>query len=177
MNNEKSSEQGGELFGGLLGGIEKLAKLAEELQSSAENISKEGEIDLGKIKEGLKANYSFTVKTATGGASSAGNTNTFRPKTRAAKATTEKPTVAVPREVEPDIDVFEEADAIKIFAQLSGASAQSVSIVLNGDILEITAESAQQRYRKEILLPKKVSGYIQRTFKNGVLEITLALAV
>ncbi len=174
MNKENTSGQSADLFSNLLGGIEKLVKLAEDLQKNGENISKEGEVDLGSIKEGLKANYSFTVKTA-GGASS-GNATSARPKTRPAKKDEAKPDVVVPREIELDVDVFEEADAIKIFAQFSGVTDQDIVVALNGDILEIDAKSAQQHFRKEILLSTTVTGEIHRTFKNGVLELTLPLA-
>jgi len=174
MNKENTSGQSGDLFSHLLGGIEKLAKLAEDLQKNSENISKEGEVDLSSIKDGLKANYSFTVKTAAGSASS--NAASARPKTRPANKSTAKSDIVVPREIELDIDVFEEADAIKIFAQFSGVADQDIAVALNGDILEIDANSAQQHFRKEILLSKKVTGKIDRAFKNGVLELTLPLA-
>jgi HSP20 family molecular chaperone IbpA len=164
-------------IGNILEGLERLAKLAENLQQSAENFSKEGEIDLSRIKEGMKASYSISFKTAAG---SRARTSAFskefgRKSAQQNSATSE---VVVPAQVEPETDVFLEAAAIKIYAQLPGVEEKDIKITLNKDILELEAQSSKQRFYKELLLPKSVQPEsMEKRFHNGVLEITFILAV
>ncbi len=164
-------------IGNILEGIERLAKLAENLQQSAEKFSKEGEIDLSRIKEGMKASYSISFKTA---AESRARTSTFSKEfaKKAAQQRSAASEVVVPAQVEPETDVFLEAAAIKIYAQLPGVEEKDITLTLNKDMLELEAKNAKQRFYKEILLPKPVqSESMEKRFHNGILEITFILAV
>jgi HSP20 family molecular chaperone IbpA len=164
-------------IGSILEGIERLAKLAENLQRSAENFSKEGEIDLSRIKEGMKASYSISFKTAVG---SRAHTSTFSREfaRKAAQQRNAASEVVVPVQAEPETDVFIEAASIKIYAQLPGVEEKDITLTLNKDILELEAKNAKQRFYKEILLPKPVQPEsMEKRFHNGILEIAFILAV
>ena len=90
-------------LGGLLKGIENLVDLAAKLKEAGGEIKKEGEIDLSRLKEGMKGVYGFSIKTAVGGkpvVETFGNI----------KKTPEGPVVEEERE--PLIDVFDEGDEI-----------------------------------------------------------------
>ena len=54
-------------LGGLFRGIENLVDLAAKLKEAGGEIKKEGEIDLSRLKEGMKGVYGFSIKTAVGG--------------------------------------------------------------------------------------------------------------
>ena len=54
-------------LGGLFKGIEKLIDMGAELKEAGGEISKEGEIDLSHLKEGMKGVFGFSIKTMEGG--------------------------------------------------------------------------------------------------------------
>jgi len=152
-------------LGGLFKGIEKFIDLAGELKDSAEEIKKEGEIDLTHLKKGMKGVYGFSIKTAVGGkpvVESFGNI----------KKTPKGPKVEEERE--PITDIFDEEEDIRVYAEMPGVNREDVKVDLKGDILEISAQSGDRKYHKEILLPSKVNPEtLTSSYKNGILEIRI----
>ena len=152
-------------LGGLFKGIEKLIDLAAELKEAGGEIKKEGEIDLSRLKEGMKGVYGVSIRTAVGGkpvVETFGNI----------KKTPEGPVVKEERE--PLTDVFDEKNEIVIIAEIPGAGEDGVTVSLKGDILEISASGKNRTYYKEILLPAKVkSETLSHSYKNGVLEVRI----
>ena len=152
-------------LGGLFKGIEKLIDLAAELKEAGGEIKKEGKIDLGRLKEGMKGVYGFSIKTAVGGkpvVETFGNI----------KKTPEGPVVEEERE--PLTDVFDEKDEVVVIAEIPGVSEDGVSVDLKGDILEISAAGKNRKYRKEVLLPVQVKKEtLSYTYKNGILEVRI----
>jgi HSP20 family protein len=152
-------------LGGLFKGIEKLIDLAAELKEAGGEIRKEGEIDLTRLKEGMKGVYGFSIKTAVGGkpvVETFGNI----------KKTPEGPVVEEERE--PLTDVFDEKDEVVVIAEIPGVSEDGISVDLKGDILEISAVGKNRKYRKEVLLPVQVKKEtLSYTFKNGILEVRI----
>jgi HSP20 family protein len=150
-------------LGGLFKGIENLVDLAAKLKEAGGEISKEGEIDLSNLKEGMKGVFGFSVKTAVGGrpvVESFGNV----------KKTPRGPTVEEERE--PITDVFDEGQEIRIYAEMPGVNQEDIKLDLKGDILDISAQSGDRKYRKEVLLPAKVRAEtIVSSYTNGILEI------
>ncbi|MBU0479307.1 Hsp20/alpha crystallin family protein [bacterium] len=174
MAKEKKKEEGLDIdfgmeklgLGGLFKGIEKLVNLAADLKEAGGEIKKEGEIDLSHLKKGMKGVFGFSVKSAVGGKPTV---ETFGHKI---KKTPEGPTVEEERE--PIVDVFDEKEEIRVYAEMPGVNDESISVDLKGDILEIMAVSKDRKYRKEILLPAKVEPKtLERSFKNGILEIKM----
>ena len=152
-------------LGGLFKGIEKLVDLAEELKESGGEIRKEGEVDLSHLKEGMKGVFGFSIKTAVGGkpvVESFGNI----------KKTPQGPTVEEERE--PITDVFDEKEEIRIYVEMPGVNEGDIKLDLKGDILDISAQSGDKKYHKEVLLTKKVKAEtLTSNYKNGILDIRL----
>ena len=90
----------------------------------------------------------------------------------------------------PAVDIFEEADAIRIDAEIPGVNAEDISISLEGNLLTIhgtkqqEAEEKTERvhryertygtFERSFTLPASVEpNDIKATYDNGVLTITL----
>ena len=152
-------------LGGLFKGIEKLVDLAADLKEAGGEIKKEGEIDLSHLKEGMKGVFGFSIKTAVGGkpiVEPFGNI----------KKTPKGPTVEEERE--PMTDVFDEKEEVRIYAEMPGVNEEDIKFDLKGDILDISAQSGERKYHKEVLLPVQVKKEgLSYTYKNGVLEVRI----
>lgn len=162
-------------LGGLFKGIEKLVDLAADLKEAGGEISakggpaggwkKEGEIDLSHLKKGMKGVFGFSVKTMAGGkpiVEPFGNI----------KKTPQGPKVEEERE--PITDVFDEKDEVRVYAEMPGVSQEDIKLDLKGDILDISAQSGDRKYHKEVLLPAKVlAENLSSSYKNGILEIKI----
>jgi HSP20 family protein len=150
-------------LGGLFKGIEKLVDLAADLKDAGGEIKKEGEIDLSHLKEGMKGVFGFSIKTAAGGkpiVEPFGNI----------KKNPKGPTVEEERE--PMTDVFDEKEEVRIYAEMPGVNEEDIKVDLRGDILDISAQSKDRKYHKEVLLPTKVKAEtISSSYKNGILEV------
>lgn len=153
-------------FGGLFKGIEGIVNMASKLQEAGGEITKEGNIDLSHLKEGMKGVFGFSLKTLAGGKTiveSFGNI----------KETPKGPTVEEERE--PITDVFDETDEIKIYAEIPGVNQENIKLELKEDILNIsTKNGGRYKFHKEVLLPAK--GNVDKMtsdYKNGVLEVTI----
>jgi len=150
-------------LGGLFEGIEKLVDLAADVKEAGGEIKEEGEIDLSHLKKGMKGVFGFSVKTATGGkpvVEPFGNI----------KKTPTGPTVDEERE--PITDIFDEKEEIKIYAEMPGVNADDIKLDLKEDILDISAQTGDRKYHKEVLLPAKVKPEtLVSNYKNGMLEI------
>jgi HSP20 family protein len=150
-------------LGGLFKGIENLVDLAAKLKDTGGQINKEGEIDLSNLKEGMKGVFGFSVKTAVGGkpvVESFGNV----------RKTPNGPTVEEERE--PLTDVFDEDQEIRVYAEMPGVNEADIKLDLKEDILDISAQTGDRKYHKEVLLPVKVKAdTLVSSYNNGILEI------
>jgi len=150
-------------LGGLLDGIGNLVDLAAKLKEAGGEINKEGEIDLSNLKKGMKGVFGVSIKTAVGGkpvVESFGNV----------KKTPEGPKVEEERE--PLTDIFDEDDEIRIYAEMPGVNEADIKLDLKEDILDISAQTGDRKYHKEVLLPAKVQAdTLASSYNNGILEI------
>jgi len=150
-------------LGGLFKGIENLVDLAAKLKDAGGEINQEGEIDLSNLKKGMKGVFGFSVKTAVGGkpvVESFGNV----------KKTPKGPKVEEERE--PITDVFDEDHEIRIYAEMPGVNEADIKLDLTEDILDISAQTGDRKYHKEVLLPAKVQAdTMTSSYANGILEI------
>jgi HSP20 family protein len=74
----------------------------------------------------------------------------------------------------PIVDVFEEADVIRIIAELPGVAAEDVICTLEGNNLHIETRGGN-RYAKTLTLPGPVDATtIAHSCRNGILEISIA---
>jgi len=152
-------------LGGLLNGIGNLVDMAAKLKEAGGEISKEGEIDLSNLKEGMKGVFGVSVKTAVGGkpiVESFGNV----------KKTPQGPKVEEERE--PITDIFDEELEIRVYAEMPGVNQEDIKLDLKEDILELSAQTGDRKYRKEILLPAKVkTETMTSSYSNGILEVRI----
>lgn len=164
---KKKEEEIGFDFGidGLFRGIEKLIDLAQELKEAGGEIKKEGEIDLSHLKKGMKGVYGFSIKTALGGKPIVETFGNIKKTPKGPK---------VEEEREPITDVFDEKDEIRVYAEMPGVSQEDIKLDLKEDILDISVQSGERKYHKEVLLPAKVKPEtLQSSYKNGILEIKI----
>jgi HSP20 family protein len=164
-HNEKTPNGGFELgLGGMLKGLGDLVEKLGELAKAGEGLSQTGEIH-GPGQE-VKGMYGFTVKVGLGDDGPRiepfGNIRKDRESGR-----------TVVQEVrEPVVDVFEEEDHVLILAEMPGVGVEDVKITVEDDLLTISAERGDKKYRKEVLLPASVTKEkTQVTCNNGVVEI------
>jgi len=151
-------------LGGMLKGLGDLVEKLGELAETRQELSKTGEIHgAGKEVRGI---YGFTVKVGLG--EEGPRIEPFGNIRRDAKSgQTEVQEVR-----EPMVDVFEEDDHLLVLAELPGIGKDDVRIDLEDDVLTISAEKRDKKYRKEVLLPRSVSKEkMQVLCNNGVLEI------
>lgn len=153
-------------LGGLFNGIERLVDLAAELKEAGGEIKKEGELDLGHLRKGMKGVFGFSVRTAVGGkpiVEPFGNI----------KKTPKGPIVEEERE--PITDVFDEKEEIIVIAEMPGINEEDIKLDLKGDILDISAQSQDRKYHKEVLLLAKVKPEtLTSSYKNGILEVKVS---
>lgn len=150
----------GGLFKGISGLFDLVSKMVEE---GKEEVTRTGEIrGLGDKVKGM---YGFTVKMGLGGKPIIEQFGNIK--------ATEKGTVV--NEVrEPIVDVFDEEERLVVIAELPGVEESDVHLEVRDDILELTAEAKERKYRKEVLLPSPVDAdSMESTYKNGILEIKL----
>jgi len=153
-------------LGGLFKGIENLIDLAAKLKESGGQISREGEVDLSHLKEGMKGVFGFSVKTAVGGAPIVEPFGNI-------KQTPTGPSVEDVRE--PLTDIFDEEHEIRVLAEMPGINRDDIHLDLKDDILDIRAESGKRKYHKEVLLPAPVKpATMTSRYNNGILEIKVS---
>jgi HSP20 family protein len=151
-------------FGGILKGLSDLVEKLDGLSESGGNLSKTGEIR-GDGQQ-VKGIYGFTVKVGLGD-------DQPRVEPFGNLRQDSKSGHTVVQEVrEPVVDVFEEDSHVLVVAEMPGISAADVHIDVDGDLLTVTAERGDKKYRKEVLLPESISREkMQITCNNGVVEI------
>jgi HSP20 family protein len=72
------------------------------------------------------------------------------------------------------IDIFDEKEEVRIYAEMPGVNEEDIKADLRGDILDISARSGDRKYHKEVLLPTKVKiETLTSRYKNGILEIRI----
>jgi HSP20 family protein len=73
---------------------------------------------------------------------------------------------------EPTVDIFEADHHLLIQAELPGIGKKDVRIEYKDDVLKISAQRGDRKYRREVLLPRDLSQEKMRiSCKNGILEI------
>jgi len=90
------------------------------------------------------------------------------------RRTEDGPVVADVRE--PLVDLFDEPDEIVLVAEMPGANEEDVSVELHDDVL-VLETTGERKYAREVLLPAAVdAASLQKTFRNGILELKLKKA-
>jgi len=75
---------------------------------------------------------------------------------------------------EPLVDVINEAEQIRVLAELPGVEKSDIKTTIAEDSLTIRVESQTRKYYKEVQLPANVDPDSSKaSYNNGVLEVTL----
>lgn len=122
---------------------------------------------LGKLAEGArsadgepKIAFGYSVRTMEGAAQGG-----FSPSVRPGR---EEPAAR-----EPLVDVFEEAEAILVVAEVPGVEPEGLSLAVREGALEITG-TGRARYHRLVTLPCAVTAAgMSHALRNGILEVRL----
>jgi HSP20 family protein len=152
----------GRILKGLGDVVEKLNQLAE----NGEGLSRTGEIREGEHVKGI---YGFTVRVGLGD-----QTPRIEPFGNIRKDVRTGRTVV--QEVrEPVVDVFEEDNHVLVVAEMPGITLENVKLDASDDLLTISAEKGDKKYRKQVPLPQPFAlEKMQVSCNNGVVEIKCA---
>lgn len=75
---------------------------------------------------------------------------------------------------EPLVDVIEDADTVKVLAELPGVEKADIRLSATSKMLTLNVEGAERRYYKELEFPVDVDESTARSkYHNGVLEVVL----
>lgn len=75
---------------------------------------------------------------------------------------------------EPLVDIMEEADAIKIIAELPGVEKSDIKLNCDSRSLTISVDTPERKYYKDLELPAEVDPNSSKaSYKNGVLEVSV----
>ena len=152
----------GNLFKGLGDFLDVLSNLAEQAEGA--EVNRSGEIKVEGLGDKAKAVYGFTVRSGIGGAPHVESFGNIRP-------TKEGPVVDDVRE--PMVDMFDEGTEIVVVVELPGVSENEITVDVQDDILSLQT-TGTYKYGKEILLSSAVDpGGVNKSYKNGILELRL----
>jgi HSP20 family protein len=153
-------------FGNIFKGIGNLFDLLSEVTEMGEQEITRTKTFGGEGKwKDAQGVYGFSIRMGTGGKAKVDSFGNI-------KDTTSGPVVEEVRE--PMVDVFDEGNTIQVICELPGVDAEEIHVKVEGDVLEISAEGKQRKYRKEILLTTPVRAKtLKQSYKNGILEISV----
>jgi HSP20 family protein len=153
-------------LGGFLGGLTELIEKLGELAQTGKELSGKGDLsDFGSGKQ-LKGVYGFNVKVGLG--KDEVKVEPFGNIKRDAQTGQ-----TVVQEVrEPMVDLFEEKDHLLIVVEMPGIGSEDVQLDAKDDVLTISAQRGDKKYRKEVLLPRVLPrDKMEVSCNNGMLEI------
>jgi len=155
-------------FSRIISGLTDIAEKLSEISEKGETVSKKGEFTFPSKEGGVKGVYGFSLKTGLGGKDDRIKVEPFG-NIRKDKKTG----AAVVQEIhEPLIDVFEDADATTLIAEMPGVGPEDIRIEVRDDVLTIFAEKGEKKYRKEILLSHTLTREKPSvTCNNGIVTI------
>ena len=152
----------------ILSGLTDIAEKLDEISEKGETVTKKGEFTFPSKEGGIKGVYGFSLKTGLGGKDDEVRVEPFG-NIRKDKKTGE---VVVQEIHEPLIDVFEDADATTLIAEMPGVGSEDIRLEVRDDVLTVFAEKGEKKYRKEILLSHSpVKERIKVTCNNGIVTI------
>ena len=155
---------GGSRFSLIINGLTDIAEKLNDLN----DLSGKGELNFPSKEGGIKGVYGFSLKTGLGGKDDSIKVEPFG-NIRKDKKTG----AAVVQEIhEPLVDVFEDADATTLIAEMPGVGPEDIRLDVRDDVLTVYAEKGEKKYRKEILLSHAlIREKITVTSNNGIVTI------
>jgi len=85
-----------------------------------------------------------------------------------------RPSIDIREEREPLVDVIDTNSEVKVVAEMPGVEKNDIKLYATENTLNISVDTPQRKYSKEVDLPANVSPKTAKSvYKNGVLEVTL----
>ncbi len=159
---------GAKSVAGMLDGLAALAEKLNALSENGQSLSEKGEFTIPSKEGGIKGVFGFTMKTGLG---EKGDQVKVEPFGNIRKD--QKTGEAVVQEInEPQVDVFDDAAATTLVAEMPGVGPEDIQIEVHDDVLTISAQKGTKKYRKELLLSHLLSKErIKVTANNGIVTI------
>lgn len=145
-------------LGSLIKGLEKSPAFKERLKRIDEEVERKlKEEPLKKVGEegGLHIRREFGV----------------RPPAKGRTAVRKETPPLTPQE--RPADVFDEKDHIKIIAEIPGVDEDYIKVDLYDDTLVISVDISDRKYHQELKLPCEPKGILEKTYRNGILEVKI----
>ena len=84
-----------------------------------------------------------------------------------------QPEAPPPKPKERLVDIFDEKEHIKVIAEIPGVEENDIKIDLIKDNLAISVDVPDRRYHQEIKLSCEPKGKLEKSYKNGILELKI----
>ncbi len=171
---EKNQKKGMEAIEGIFSGLGNILDKLGELAEKGEEMKKSGEftVDTGSPGEERKMRgvYGFNIRTGIG---ERGEEQVKVEPFGNVKRDEETGEAVIQEVREPLIDLFDEEDGLNIIVEMPGVGEEDIKLELHGDVLMLTAERGDKKYRKEVLLPRSYpEASMSISVNNGVVEIS-----
>jgi HSP20 family molecular chaperone IbpA len=154
-------------LGGLLKGMEKSPAFKERLKRIDEEVERKlREQPLKRVGE-REPRVSMGIPPG-----ARGKTVRRRPSVRK-RPTTVKPEGPPSAPEERPVDIFDEKGHIKIIGEIPGVEEKDIKVNLKNDIITIKVDVSNRKYHQDLKLPCKPKGKIEKSYKNGILEIKI----
>ncbi len=152
-------------LGGLLRGIGSLVDLVQKMETEGQR-EHSGTGEIRGAGDRVKGVYGFRIQLGAADAGPAGvSVTTFGNVADTGEG------LVLRDDREPLVDQFDEGDELVVVMELPGVEEKDVAVDVHGDVLGVTAESADRRYAKEMVLPSAVEPTPERSLRNGVLRL------
>lgn len=163
------------VVGGIIPGLGRIVRTLENASPEFKKRIEETDTEIKKrLAEGgsRKPMVSFGYSVRTLVPSEEGGweiTSVKKPTTK--RPVPEKPEIITPKEGvrEPLIDIFDEKENIMVIAEMPGVEEEGVVTTLEKNILKISGG----KYSKELKLPSTPEKIVEKTYKNGILEVKI----
>ncbi len=157
-------------LGGIIPGIDGLVKGLEKSETFRERLGAiDKEIEVRLRSQPLKRTEGGVPSFQSG--FSRGTGPKIIPSTK--RQTTSRVKQEVATSKEPPVDVFDEEMYLRILAELPGVEERDIKVSLKEAQLIISTDTPSHKYYREIALPYAPKGQMDKSYHNGVLELTL----
>ena len=160
------------VVGEIIPGLGRIVRTLENASPEFKKRIEETDTEINKrLAEGgsrkPKVSFGYSVRTLVPSGEGGWEITRKRP----VKPAMEKPEIVTPKEEtrEPLIDIFDEKENIMVIAEMPGVEEKEVVTTLEKDILKISGG----KYSKELKLPSTPEKIVEKTYKNGILEVKI----
>ena len=158
---------------GLIKGLGKSPAFKERLKKIDEEVERKlKESPLKRAEEGRPSHIPMGIPPGARGKPAITRKFGVRPLVPEKPSVREKPG-APPTPKERPADIFDEKDYVKIIAEIPGVEENDIKIDLVKDNLAISVGIPGHEYHQELKLPCEPKGKLEKTYRNGILEIVI----